>query len=659
MTLIRSLLIANRGEIACRIARTARDLGIRTIAIHSDADIDALHVRSCDEAVGLHGDTPAETYLRSDLIIAAARRTGAEAIHPGYGFLAENASFAQAVIDAGLIWIGPPPSAIAAMGSKVEAKATMRAAGVPVLPDSSVEGIEAIGLPLLIKASAGGGGRGMRIVREQAELAESLEIATREAVSAFGDGTVFCERYVERSRHIEIQVMADQHGNTVALFERECSIQRRHQKIVEEAPSPAVSPELRRRLCEAAETAARNVGYIGAGTVEFLMDPDGEFYFLEMNTRLQVEHPVTEMITGLDLVELQIRIAEGHPLPAAALTPQINGHSIEVRLTAEDPTQGYMPMTGTFHRFEIPTTAGLRVDTGISSGSAISPHYDSMVAKVISHGTDRLDAIRRLHRALTEARVHGPITNLDQLRQILLDPRFLSGDIHTGFLEDDACISPVEVDDVMLVATALTVQATNRAAARTWAFAPSGWRNNPAVAHSVQIRAAEREIEVRYMLGREPHFELHEDGDIRMVPITAWTADEGGSTLTVDGVTQRYLIDLICESSGTQAFVHGPRGSQRIFIQPRFPAADLAGVAGSLTAPMPGAIRRVYVSVGEQVTAGSPLLALEAMKMEHQVLAPVDGVVAEVMIEVGEQVDTGQTLLRLEEPGATEEATAS
>jgi propionyl-CoA carboxylase alpha chain len=656
MTLIRSLLIANRGEIACRIARTARDLGIQTIAVHSDADADALHVRSCDQAVALPGDTPAETYLRSDLIIAAARRTGAEAIHPGYGFLAENAAFAQAVIDAGLIWIGPPPAAIAAMGSKVEAKAAMRAAGVPVLPDSSVEGIEAIGLPLLIKASAGGGGRGMRIVREQAELEESLEIATREAVSAFGDGTVFCERYVERSRHIEIQVVADQHGNTVALFERECSIQRRHQKIVEEAPSSAVSPELRRRLCAAAETAARNVGYLGAGTVEFLMDPAGEFYFLEMNTRLQVEHPVTEMITGLDLVELQIRVAEGHPLPAAALTPQINGHSIEVRLTAEDPAQGYMPMTGTFHRFEIPTTAGLRVDTGITSGSAISPHYDSMVAKVIAHGTDRLDAIRRLHRALTEARVHGPVTNLDQLRQILIDPRFVSGDIHTGFLEDDACITPVEVDDVTLVATALTVQARNRAAVRTWAFTPSGWRNNSAVAHSVQMRVGDRDVEVRYMLGRDPFFEVQEDADTRSVAITAWTADHSGATVNVDGISQRYQIDLVADLQGTLAYAHGPHGSQRLIIQPRFPDADLAGAAGSLTAPMPGAIRRVYVSVGDRVTAGTPLLALEAMKMEHQVLAPADGVVAEMMIEVGAQVDTGQTLLRLEDSETTEEA---
>ncbi len=655
MPLIRSLLIANRGEIACRIARTARDLGIRTVALHSDADADAIHVQACDHAVSLPGDSAADTYLRSDLIIAAAQRTGADAIHPGYGFLAENAAFAQAVIDAGLIWIGPPPSAIAAMGSKVEAKATMRAAGVPVLPDSSVEGIEQIGMPLLIKASAGGGGRGMRIVRSNEELSEALEIATREAVSAFGDGTVFCERYVEKSRHIEIQVMADSHGNTVALFERECSIQRRHQKIVEEAPSPAVTPELRARLCEAAETAARNVGYVGAGTVEFLMDPAGEFYFLEMNTRLQVEHPVTEMITGLDLVALQIRVAEGHPLPPEALHPKIQGHSIEVRLTAEDPRQNYMPMTGTFHRFEFSEIAGIRVDTGISSGSVISPHYDSMVAKVISYGVDRGDAIRRLHRALTDARVHGPTTNLDQLSQILIDPRFISGDLHTGFLEDDPCLSETRVDDQMLLATALALQSTHRSAATTWAFAPSGWRNNAAVPHTVTIVVDDQEVEVRYLLGRSPLFEISETDDhgnssLRPVPITHWEVTVSGVTLVMDGVSQRYTVDLVEDGSMTQAYVHGPSGSRRLQVQPRFPAADRTGVAGSLNAPMPGAIRRIYVAVGDQVVAGTPLLALEAMKMEHQVLAPADGIVAEMMIAVGDQVDTGDTLLKLEDP---------
>jgi propionyl-CoA carboxylase alpha chain len=657
MTLIRSLLIANRGEIACRIARTARDLGIRTVAVHSDADADALHVAACDQAVALSGDAPADTYLRSDLIIAAAHKTGANAIHPGYGFLAENAAFAQAVIDAGLIWIGPPPAAIAAMGSKVEAKAAMRAAGVPVLPDSSVEGIEQIGVPLLIKASAGGGGRGMRIVRDAADLAESLEIATREAVSAFGDGTVFCERYVERSRHIEIQVMADTHGNTVALFERECSIQRRHQKIVEEAPSPAVTPELRARLCESAVTAARNVGYVGAGTVEFLMDPAGEFYFLEMNTRLQVEHPVTEMITGLDLVALQIRVAEGHRLPDEALYPKITGHSIEVRLTAEDPAQNYMPMTGTFHRFEFPDTLGIRVDTGIASGSVISPHYDSMVAKVIAHGTDRLDATRRLHRALTEAKVHGPTTNLDQLRNIVNDPRFHSGDLHTGFLEDDPCITVTATTDLEFVAVALTMQAQHRSAATTWGFAPSGWRNNASVPHAVKLHDGDRDIEVRYLLGRSPMVEVletdpHGTVESRPVSISRWEADTHGATLTVDGVTHRFDVDLVDDLHRSSAYVHAEHGSKRLSVLPRFPAVDLAGMAGSLTAPMPGAIRRVYVSVGEQVAAGTALVALEAMKMEHQVLAPADGVVAEVMIEVGDQVDTGQTLLRLDDATA-------
>lgn len=660
MTLIRSILIANRGEIACRIARTCRDLGIRSVAVHSDADADALHVAACDLAVRLPGDSPADTYLRSDLLIAAARRTGADAIHPGYGFLAENAAFAQSVIDAGLIWIGPPPAAIAAMGSKVAAKAQMRAAGVPVLPDSSVESIAEIGLPLLIKASAGGGGRGMRIVREAAELDAALAIAEREAVSAFGDGTVFCERYVERSRHIEIQVMADTHGNTVALFERECSIQRRHQKIVEEAPSPAVDADLRARLCAAAVTAARDVGYVGAGTVEFLMDPTGAFYFLEMNTRLQVEHPVTEMITGLDLVALQIRVAEGQELPPEALEPVMRGHAVEVRLTAEDPAQGYMPMTGRFHRVEFPTGAGLRVDTGIGSGSVISPHYDSMVAKVIAHGVDRADAIRRLGTALADARVHGPVTNLDQLRSILADPRYISGDIHTGFLDEDPCVPSVHASDHDAAAVALCVQAAHRSASHTWAFTPSGWRNNPAVSQSVTVRDGERSLEVRYSLGRDPQITVLESGPTggtteRVLELEHVTACDGEVMFTTEGLVHRARVDLVESVAGTTAYVHSLAGTTRLEVVPRFPRTDLAGQAGSLTAPMPGAIRQVYVAAGTEVAAGTPLLALEAMKMEHQVLAPTDGVVAEVLISVGDQVDTGQTLLRLEDTVAEDD----
>ncbi|MET0459276.1 MAG: biotin carboxylase N-terminal domain-containing protein, partial [Ilumatobacteraceae bacterium] len=502
--MIRTVLIANRGEIACRVAATCRRLGIRTVAVFSDADEGALHVRSCDTAVHLPGTAAADTYLRVDLLIDAARRAGADAVHPGYGFLAESAAFARAVIDAGLTWIGPPPEAIAAMGSKIEAKALMRAAGVPVLPDSSVEGaddIAAVGFPMLVKASAGGGGRGMRIVRGPEELDQARADAEREAAAAFGDGTVFCERYVERGRHVEIQVFADTAGNTVSLHERECSIQRRHQKIVEESPSPAVDHTLRRRMADAAVAAARAVGYVGAGTVEFLLGTAGQFWFLEMNTRLQVEHPVTELVTGLDLVELQVTVAEGAPLPAAALAAPLVGHAIEVRLTAEDPAAGYRPATGTFSRFEVP--GAVRLDTGVESGSTVSPYYDSMVAKVIAVGATRDIAVRKLVDALGRARLHGPVTNRDQLLNILGHPAFQAGDLHTGVLDEHPCTDAV-VGDVRAAAAAVAMaeQAANRSAATVLRDLPSGWRNNPAVDVAMDLVHDEVPIRVGYRLGR-------------------------------------------------------------------------------------------------------------------------------------------------------------
>ncbi|HAP77504.1 MAG TPA: acety-l/propionyl-CoA carboxylase subunit alpha, partial [Acidimicrobiaceae bacterium] len=379
-TRIDAVLVANRGEIARRVFRTCRNLGIRTIAVHSDADADAPFVHEADVAVRLPGTSSADTYLRADLVIAAARRSGAQAIHPGYGFLSENAAFAQAVIDAGLVWIGPPPSAIAAMGSKIEAKRLMRAHGVPVAPDNTVESLEEVGLPALVKAAFGGGGRGMRIVRTAEELAEAVASAEREALSAFGDGTVFVERYMDRARHVEVQVFGDTHGNVVALHERDCTLQRRHQKLVEEAPSPAVDTELRARMEAAAVAAAKAVGYVGAGTVEFMLAPDGTFSFLEMNTRLQVEHPVTEMVTGLDLVALQIDVAEGRPLPAALLQEggaPMHGHAIELRLCAEDPYAGYLPSSGRFETVRFPEIDGVRIDSAVESGSTVPPHYDS------------------------------------------------------------------------------------------------------------------------------------------------------------------------------------------------------------------------------------------------------------------------------------------
>ncbi|TAL24352.1 MAG: ATP-grasp domain-containing protein, partial [Frankiales bacterium] len=425
---ITRVLVANRGEIARRVFRTCREMGIGTVAVFSDADADAPFVREADRAVHLPGNAPADTYLRGDLVVAAAVRAGADAVHPGYGFLSEDAGFAQAVLDAGLVWIGPPPAAISAMGSKLAAKAMMADAGVPCLAgvdatgladDALVKAAEDIGYPVLVKASAGGGGRGMRIVSAEAELVAAVTGAQREAASAFGDGTVFLEKYVERPRHVEVQVLADAHGSCVALFERDCSVQRRHQKVLEEAPSPAVDDGLRTRLCEAAVAAAQAVGYTGAGTVEFVLSPDGTPAFLEMNTRLQVEHPVTELVTGLDLVRLQLLVAQGEPLPAEVLQARIQGHAIEARLYAEDPARGYLPVTGTLHRVEIPCGAGVRVDSGVESGSVVSPFYDAMLAKVLAHGATRAEASARLAAALAGARLHGIRTNRDLLVRVL------------------------------------------------------------------------------------------------------------------------------------------------------------------------------------------------------------------------------------------------
>jgi propionyl-CoA carboxylase alpha chain len=641
---IRSVLIANRGEIACRIARTCRALGIRAVAVFSDADDGALHVRSCDAAVHLPGTAPADTYLRIDLLVEAARKSGADAVHPGYGFLAESPAFAQAVIEAGLTWIGPPPAAIAAMGSKIEAKALTRAAGVPVLPDSSVEGaddIAAVGFPLLVKASAGGGGRGMRIVRSAAELDDALASAEREAATAFGDGTVFCERYVERGRHIEVQVFGDTHGNVIALPERECSIQRRHQKVVEESPSPAVDADLRARMSAAAVAAAEAVSYVGAGTVEFLLDPAGDFWFLEMNTRLQVEHPVTEAVTGHDLVAAQLAIADGATVAAALPSGSITGHAIEVRLTAEDPAAGYRPSTGAFTRFD-GGPADVRLDTGVETGSTVSPFYDSMVAKVIAHGASREDALRRLTAWLAGAQLHGPVTNRDQLINVLEHPAFVDGHLHTGFLDEFPCTDPIR-GDVRLAAAAVAMaeQAANRAEARVLADMPSGWRNNGAVDQVIELALDEAPTRVTYRLGRDGHLDV--DG----TPIgpTVVRADPDVVVFDDLGLRRTYRVGR----HGDQRFVDADDGHVTFTVLPRHPDPDAALAAGSLVAPMPGNVLRLLVGPGEAVAAGQPLVVVEAMKMEHQVLAPAAGTVATVHVTPGQQVDTGQALLQMEE----------
>lgn len=487
---IDNVLVANRGEIARRVFRTCSALGIARTAVFSDADASSPHVAEADASVRLPGNTPAETYLRADLLVAAARSAGADAVHPGYGFLSENAGFARAVIDAGLTWIGPPPAAIETMGSKVESKRLMDAAGVPVLSELDPSAVTEADLPVLVKASAGGGGRGMRVVRALGDLAEAVEGASAEAASAFGDPTVFCERYLETGRHIEVQVLADTHGTVWALGERECSIQRRHQKVVEEAPSPLVDEAMRTELFDAARKAAKAIDYVGAGTVEFLATADGCFYFLEMNTRLQVEHPVTECVTGLDLVALQIRIAEGDRLPAEP--PVSRGHAIEVRLYAEDPAAGWQPQSGTLHRFEIPGVdtefalggeAGLRLDAGVVSGSVVGVHYDPMLAKVIAWAPTRAEAARRLARALAGARIHGVRTNRDLLVNVLRQEAFLAGDIDTAFFHRHGlqALSRTAADETAVrlsaSAAALAEAAAHRAAAAVLGRLPAGWRN--------------------------------------------------------------------------------------------------------------------------------------------------------------------------------------
>jgi len=625
------LLVANRGEIARRVIRTCRRLGISTVAVYSHADRYAPYVREADLAMPLPGNTAAETYLRADLLVQAALATGCTAVHPGYGFLSENAAFARTVHDAGLVFVGPPADAIEAMGSKIGAKQMMRAAGVPVLPDNTVESLAEIGLPALVKASAGGGGRGMRLVRSADELDDAIAAAQREAASAFGDGTVFVERYVEGGRHVEIQVFADHHGNTVALFERDCTLQRRHQKIVEEAPSPAVGPQLRERMSAAAVAAAEAVGYVGAGTVEFLLDSDGGFFFLEMNTRLQVEHPVTEMITGLDLVELQLAVAGGEALPPAALAPTITGHAVEVRLCAEDPYHGYRSSSGTFTRIEFPAIDGVRIDTGVDTGSTISPYYDSMIAKVIAHAPTRAGAIQKLQRALGTAHLIGPVTNRTQLLDLLPRVDTEWQQLHTGWLDAQGALEAPPIEPAFVAAAGLAVVRADAGARRVLPHVPIGWRSNPSEPQSVQVGD--------HMV----HYRFDRSGAI--------------SHLTVDDepVGEQWLpaIDFI-ETEIVDDTVFVSRGLYRFAIPPRFPLPDEAGRAGSLVAPMPGSVLRLLVAVGDSVAAGQPLLAMEAMKMEHQVVAPSAGTVAEIFVQVGQQLAHGQRLVQLDTAGGDE-----
>ncbi|MFT3900893.1 MAG: biotin carboxylase N-terminal domain-containing protein [Gordonia sp. (in: high G+C Gram-positive bacteria)] len=675
---ITSVLVANRGEIACRVFRTCRAMGIATVAVYSDPDADAPHVRQADSAVHLPGSTSAETYLRGELIIAAAKAAGADAIHPGYGFLSENAEFAKAVLDAGLVWIGPPPAAITAMGSKVNAKELMAKAGVPVLGDLDPTKATKADLPLLIKASAGGGGRGMRIVRDLAELDENVAAAKREAESAFGDPTVFCEPYVERGHHIEVQVMADDHGDAWAVGERECSIQRRHQKVIEEAPAPLVESlggDLRERLYDAARKAVRAIGYSGAGTVEFLADAKGRFYFLETNTRLQVEHPVTEETTGLDLVEWQLRVAMGEPLDGDE--PTAVGHSIEARLYAENPAADWAPQSGPVQRFAIAEHSApvsrIRVDTGIADGSEISTFYDPMIAKVISWAPTRRRSAAALAAALAGATLHGPVTNRDMLVNTLRSARFLSGDTDTAFIDEvglDVLSAPLADDaDTRLsaIAAALADAAANRADARVMASIPSGFRNIPSGYQEKKYRpiGSDDDLVVRYRIERGAVL-LPDDEDVEVGSRYAWSRydrssvaatrpeapsgstalDHQGSTvvLTRGGVRREFTVSRY----GDTVFVDQPGKSVTLEALPRYVDPSTVQRPGSLLAPMPGSVIRVAVAEGDRVTAGQPLLWLEAMKMEHTIASPSDGIVATLAVDVGRQLAVGDILAVIE-----------
>jgi len=655
---INKILIANRGEIARRIMRTCREMGIATVAVCSDADRDALFVQEADEAVSIGGTQPSESYLRIEAIVDAARKTATSAIHPGYGFLSENAAFALACHDAAITFIGPSAEVIAAMGSKIEAKRRMQKAGVPLLPsidvgsqtaDQVLRQAEPLGWPLLIKASAGGGGRGMRIVRQATEFASLLQTARQESQAAFGDGSLFVEPYIEAARHIEIQIFGDTHGNAVHLFERECSIQRRHQKIIEESPSVALNDELRHAMCDAAVKAAKAIGYVNAGTVEFLLTPDNKFYFLEVNTRLQVEHPVTECVTGLDLVRLQILIAAGEPLPAEIREATMRGHAIEARLYAEDPEHDYLPCAGTLHRFCLPAGAGIRVDSAIGDSAVISPYYDPLLAKVIAYASTRIEAIHRLRQALAGAHIHGVRTNRELLVRTLENPDFQRGQFDTHFLERHGVATPVrssqdvQVERFHAAAAALAAQAERRRAANVLGNAPSGWRNNPSQFQQTRFQSRAGEIGIEYQFQRDG-FMLRIDGE-EQPAAACLTRGPDQIRLELAGIQRTYCV----HHCGDTFYVDSALGSSTLVELPRFPIPKEEMAAGSLVAPLPGVVNEVRVKQGDAVTAGEVLLVIESMKVFHWISAPIAGHVTDVRVVAGQHVDNGTVLAVIEE----------
>ena len=672
--MFKKILIANRGEIACRVAATARKLGVRTVAVYSDADANAKHVLACDEAVHIGASMPKESYLRGDRIIEAARTSGAQAVHPGYGFLSENEAFAQACADAGLVFIGPPPSAIKAMGLKAESKRLMAQAGVPLVPGYHGAGqdpvmlrteADRIGYPVLIKASAGGGGKGMRIVTQTDEFDAALASCKREAINSFGDDAVLIERYVTRPRHIEIQVFGDAHGHCVYLFERDCSVQRRHQKVLEEAPAPGMSEARRAEMGAAAVAAARAVGYVGAGTVEFIAEPtpDGDlrFFFMEMNTRLQVEHPVTEAITGLDLVEWQLRVACGEPLPLQQHQLRIHGHAIEARICAENPDAQFLPATGRLDVYRTPDgavsfergapagvgapTAPVRIDAGVREGDSISPYYDSMIAKLIVWGADRAQALARLDAALAQMHIVGPHTNVAFLRRVAASASFANADLDTALIERERAVLfnatplPLEVTAAGVVAHALAAERALETA-DPWSRR-DGWRLHGSATRRFDIESQ----------GIHHMFRLERSAGAQTLVLGAqrWplaTTARGGSLYDVGLGERRWALTVY--ATGERFSVFAPEGSAVVFeFDPIAHSADGAVETGGLLAPMPGKVIAFLAKAGDVVTQGQPLAVMEAMKMEHTIAAPRDGTIEALLYAVGDQVGEGGELLRM------------
>ncbi|MHB1114645.1 acetyl/propionyl/methylcrotonyl-CoA carboxylase subunit alpha [Acidovorax sp. JHL-3] len=669
--MFKKILIANRGEIACRVAATAKCLGVKTVAVYSDADASAKHVAVCDEAVHIGGSAPKDSYLRWERIIDAAKATGAQAIHPGYGFLSENEDFAQACADAGLVFIGPPASAINAMGLKAESKRLMEQAQVPLVPgyhgadqDPALLQREAdrIGYPVLIKASAGGGGKGMRAVDKSEDFAAALESCKREAINSFGDDAVLVEKYVQRPRHIEIQVFGDTHGNCVYLFERDCSVQRRHQKVLEEAPAPGMTPELRARMGEAAVAAARAVNYVGAGTVEFIVEQPGgydapeqmKFYFMEMNTRLQVEHPVTEAITGLDLVEWQLRVASGEPLPLKQEDLRIHGHAIEARICAENPDNNFLPATGALNVYVLPECVtfergAVRVDSGVRQGDAISPFYDSMVAKLIVHGDTREQALARLDEALAQTHIVGLATNVQFLRRVARTDSFAQAKLDTALIpREQAVLFHQEPVGLPLAAAAAVAQTllNERASEGVDPFSRrDGFHTHGVVQRRFEFEFGDEHAKalLTYERGGSLHLAVGE-GDAAVAGPLVFNAVAQGIELQFAGQRTRAAV----YAQGEVDHVFTPLGATQITaIDLLAHSGETAAEGGRLTAPMPGKVVSFAVKAGDAVTKGQPLAVMEAMKMEHTIAAPADGVVQELLYAPGDQVTEGAELLKL------------